>query len=80
MTPSRELATIQKVDLTIETEREDDGRWIAEIVEISGAMAYGSTIEEASAKVQALALRILAERLEHGEIGPEFINLSFQVA
>ena len=68
MTPSRELTTIQKVDLSIETEREDDGRWIAEIVEISGAMAYGLTIEEASAKVQALALRILAERLEHGEI------------
>ena len=75
MTSSRELATIQKVDLSIETEREDDGRWIAEIVEISGAMAYGATIEEASAKVQALALRILAERLEHGEIGSEFINV-----
>lgn len=80
MTSTRELATIQKVDFSIETEREDDGRWIAEIVEIPGAMTYGSTIEEATAKVQALALRVLAERLEHGEIGPEFINLSFQAA
>lgn len=65
---------IQKVDLSIEIKREDDGRWIAEIVEIPGAMTYGST------KVQALALRVLAERLEYGEVGPELINLSFQAA
>ena len=74
MTSTRELATIQKVHFSVETEREDDGRWIAEIAEIPGAMTYGSTIEEATAKVQALALRVLAERLEHGEIGPKFIN------
>ena len=80
MTSTQELATIQKVDFSIETEREDDGRWIAEIVEIPGAMTYGPTIEEATAKVQALALRVLAERLEHGEIGPELINVSFQAA
>ena len=80
MTSTRELATIQKVHFSVETEREDDGRWIAEIAEIPGAMTYGSTIEEATAKVQALALRVLAERLEHGEIGPKFINLSFQAA
>lgn len=52
---------------TIETEREDDGRWIAEVVEIPGAMTYGSTITEATAKAQALALRVLAERLELGD-------------
>ena len=75
MTSTQELATPQKVNFSVETEREDDGRWIAEIVEIPGAMTYGSTIEEATAKVQALALRVLAERLEHGEIGPEFIDL-----
>ena len=80
MTSTRELAAIQKVNFSVETEREDDGRWIAEIVEIPGAMTYGSTIEEATAKVQALALRVLAERLEHGEVGPELINLSFQAA
>ena len=80
MTSTQELATIQKVGFSIETEREDDGRWIAEIVEIPGAMTYGSTVEEATAKVQALALRVLAERLEHGEIGPELINVSFQAA
>ena len=48
----------------IETEREDDGRWIAEVVEIAGAMAYGSTREQAAAKAHAIALRILADRLE----------------
>ena len=51
---------------TIETEREEDGRWIAEVMEIPGAMVYGATIDEATAKVQALALRVLAERLEYG--------------
>ena len=48
---------------TIETEREEDGRWIAEVVEIPGAMTYGSTATEATAKAQALALRVLTERL-----------------
>ena len=65
---------------TIETEREEDGRWIAEVMEIPGAMVYGSTTEDAIAKAQALALRVLAERLEHGEATPEFVSLSFQAA
>ena len=52
---------------TIETEKEVDGRWIADVVEIPGAMAYGPTQEQAIAKAQAIALRVLAERLEHGE-------------
>jgi predicted RNase H-like HicB family nuclease len=54
-------------NLYIETEQEEDGRWIAEVVEVPEAMAYGSTLREATAKVQALTLRVLAERLEHGE-------------
>ena len=53
--------------LTIETEQEIDGRWIAEVMEVPGVMVYGSTVEEAIAKVQALALRVLAEQIEHGE-------------
>lgn len=53
--------------VTIETEREDDGRWIAEVQEIPGAMFYGSTTDEAVAKVQALALRAVTERLEQDE-------------
>ena len=52
--------------LTIETEREVDGRWIAEAMEIPGAMAYGETREDAAAKARALALRVIAERVEHG--------------
>ena len=63
--------------LTIETEQEVDGRWIAEVMEIPGAIVYGLTTEEAIANVQALALRILADRLEYGEAGPELVNVSF---
>lgn len=54
--------------LTIETERETDGRWIAEVMEIPGAMAYGETRKDALAKAQALALRVIAERIEQGEL------------
>lgn len=57
--------------LSIELEQEDDGRWIAEVLELPGTLAYGSTRPEAIAKVEALALRILADRLEHGEPVPE---------
>ena len=49
---------------TIETERETDGRWIAEIVELAGVLAYGNTLEEAHAKVEALAFRVLADEIE----------------
>ena len=52
---------------TIESEREADGRWIAEIPALPGVLAYGATREESIARAKALALRVLAERLEHGE-------------
>ncbi len=55
----------------IEVEQEEDGRWIAEVPDISGAMTYGQSREEALARVKALALRVLADRLEHGETIPE---------
>ena len=57
--------------MNIETEREDDGRWIAEVPDLPGVMVYGGSREEAIAKVKALALRVLADRLEHGESIPE---------
>ncbi len=57
--------------MKIEIEREDDGRWIAEIPELSGVMAYGNKRNEAISKAQVLALRVLADRLEHGEQIPE---------
>jgi predicted RNase H-like HicB family nuclease len=65
---------------TVEYEREEDGRWLAEVVEMPGVLAYGSTSDEAIAKAQALALRVLADRLEHGETTPEFVNISFAAA
>jgi len=58
------------MEYTIETEREVDGRWIAEISDLPGALAYGETEEDAMTKVEALALRVLAERLETHECRP----------
>jgi predicted RNase H-like HicB family nuclease len=55
----------------VETEREGDGRWIADISALPGVVAYGATRDEAIARAQALALRVLAERLEHGEAAGE---------
>jgi predicted RNase H-like HicB family nuclease len=66
--------------LRIELEQEADGRWIAEISDLPGAMCYGKTEEEATALVQALALRILADRLEHGEAATDFGPISFAAA
>jgi len=65
---------------TVEYEREEDGRWLAEVVQMPGVIAYGVTSDEAIAKAQALALRVLADRLEHGEAAPEFVNISFAAA
>jgi len=64
----------------VETEQEEDGRWLAEVVELPGVLAYGETQGAALSKVQALALRVIAERLEHGEAGPELLSISFNAA
>ncbi len=61
--------------MRIEIEKEDDGRWIAEIPELPGSMAYGQTRQEAICRVEALALRVLADRLEHGEAIPELDHI-----
>lgn len=61
--------------LTIELETEEDGRFIAEAVELPGVLVYGETEEEAITKVQALALRVLADRIEHGEAKEEILTL-----
>ncbi|MDY6908786.1 MAG: type II toxin-antitoxin system HicB family antitoxin [Thermodesulfobacteriota bacterium] len=57
--------------MNIEIEREEDGRWIAEVPDLPGVMAYGETQEDAISRVQALSLRVMADRLEHGEEIPE---------
>jgi predicted RNase H-like HicB family nuclease len=61
--------------LTIEVEQEDDGRWLAEVPALSGVFAYGQTRAEAVEHVQALALRVLADRLDHGDCFPKFVRL-----
>jgi predicted RNase H-like HicB family nuclease len=68
------------VNLSIECEREEDGRWLAEVPELPGVLTYGATAEEATARAQVLALRVLAERLEHGESRPVEINISIPAA
>ena len=64
----------------VEIEQEVDGRWIAEVVDLPGVLAYGNTSDEARAKVQALALRVVADRLEHGEAGQDLVSISFAAA
>jgi predicted RNase H-like HicB family nuclease len=59
----------------IEIEREKDGRWIAEVPDLPGVMVYGKTRAQALAKVEALALRVIADRLDHGESIPELREL-----
>lgn len=68
------------ITFKVETEREDDGRWLAEVLELPGVLAYGDSAQVAVAKVQALALRVVAERLEHGEVGPDLLSISFKAA
>ena len=65
--------------MRVEVEQEQDGRWIAEISSIPGAMSYGATKAEAVAKVEALVLRILADKIEHGEDAPQLAQV-FSVA
>jgi predicted RNase H-like HicB family nuclease len=68
------------MNLNVELEQEDNGRWIAEVPDLPGVLAYGESREEAVARVQALALRVLAERLEHGETAPDLLSVSFLAA
>ena len=70
----------RSMNLNLEVELEDDGRWLAEVVELPGALAYGVSADEAMAKAEALALRALAEQLEHGEVRPLPITLSVPAA
>jgi len=68
------------MNFDIESERDDDGRWLAEVPQLPGVLAYGTTRDEAMAKAQILALRVLAERLEHGESRPQSISISVAAA
>jgi predicted RNase H-like HicB family nuclease len=68
------------VDFQVEFEQESDGRWIAEIPDLPGVLVYGSSREEALARVQALALRVLADRLEGGETDAASLSIRFLAA
>jgi predicted RNase H-like HicB family nuclease len=68
------------VYLTLEIDREADGRFIAEVPDLPGVLAYGETQDQAVARAQALALRVLADRLEHGEPAPNLLPLDFRAA
>ena len=61
--------------MRVELDREEDGRWIAEVPDLPGVLAYAPSRGEAIAKVQALALRVIADRLDHGEAVPELDDL-----
>lgn len=65
------------MNFTIEYELEQDGRWLAEVIELPGVLAYGVDQKDAVARAEALALRVVADRLEHGETLPEKLNISF---
>ena len=62
-------------DFTVDIERETDGRWIGEVPELPGVLVYGGSRDEALAKAKALAFRVLADRLEHGEEIPEIAGV-----
>ena len=64
----------------VEIEQEEDGRWIAEVLDLPGVLVYGKTAQEAKARAQALALRVVADRLEHGETSPDLVSITFAAA
>ena len=65
--------------MTIEIDKEEDGRWIAEVPELPGVLSYGYTRDDAIQRAQVLALRVLADRIEHGEDVPD-VHRVFSVA
>jgi predicted RNase H-like HicB family nuclease len=67
------------MSFTVEIDREDDGRWLAEVPDLPGVMVYGATRGEALARAKALALRVIADRLEHEGALPELADISFIV-
>ena len=72
--------TLYVVSLAVEIDREEDGRWIAEVPALPGVLAYGDTREHAAASAKALALRVAADRLEHGESVPDAVLALFSAA
>jgi len=68
------------VNLTIELDREEDGRWIAEALELPGVMCYGQTCEEAISNAERLAIAVIADRIAHGELPSSSLGISFTIS
>ena len=68
------------MNFTVQTEREEDGRWLAEVSELPGVLVYAESKDEAVSKAKALALRVVADRLEHGEAASDLGDISFVAA
>lgn len=68
------------MNFSIECEQEIDGRWLAEVPQLPGVLCYGKTADDAMSKAEVLALRAMAERLEHSELRPVEINISLSLA
>ena len=67
------------MNLTIDLDREEDGRWIAEALEIPGVMCYGGTRDEAISNVERLAIEVIADRIAHGELPSSALDVSFRI-
>lgn len=65
--------------LCIELDREEDGRWIAEAVDLPGVLCYGATREEAISNTEKLAIEVIADRIQQGELPPSVLSISFRV-
>jgi predicted RNase H-like HicB family nuclease len=69
----------EEVNLTIDLDREEDGRWIAEVLELSGVMCYGQTRDEAISNAERLAIEVIADRIAHGELPSSALGVSFTI-
>jgi predicted RNase H-like HicB family nuclease len=74
------MSLTECVELTIEIDREEDGRWIAEALEIPGVMACGDSLEEAVGSAEKLAIEVIADRIKHGELPKAALSVSFRVS
>ena len=70
---------MQDVKLTIELDREEDGRWIAETIELPGVMCYGHTRDEAIRNAERLAIEVIADRIAHGELPSSALGVAFTI-
>jgi predicted RNase H-like HicB family nuclease len=68
------------VNLTVDLDREDDGRWIAEVLELPGVLCYGQTRDDAVATVERLAIEVIADRIAHGELPSSALAMSFVIS